>query len=49
MKISLVFLVLLFAVSCGVKGRPQPPNKTPYIGRGEPTFSQSSSQDSDGK
>lgn len=46
MNTSLLLVTLLFVVSCGVKGKPQPPDKTPYIGRGEPTFSTSTSEES---
>lgn len=38
-KYLLVFLVLGFCASCGVKGRPLPPLQSPAIGRGTPTFS----------
>lgn len=45
MKIKIILLIAFFLTSCGVKGRPQPPQKAPPIGRGEPTYSQSTSED----
>lgn len=37
---TLLFLVLSgFFLSCGVKGKPQPPLDPPLLGRGEPSYS----------
>lgn len=35
---AVVVLLLLFVVSCGVKGDPLPPEKPVEIGRGRPTY-----------
>lgn len=33
----LIFLIFPFIISCGVKGKPQPPLESPVLGRGEYT------------
>ncbi len=38
MKFSLLVLCGLIAVSCGVRGKPQPPLEPAQIGRGQPTM-----------
>ena len=35
---AVIVLLLLFVVSCGVKGDPLPPEKPVEIGRGRPTY-----------
>lgn len=43
-RIMLSIAVLSFACGCGVRGRPQPPETPPEIGRGRPTFRRATEQ-----
>ena len=35
----ILFVVVIFLLACGVKGKPQPPITPPLLGRGTPSFS----------
>lgn len=39
MKKIIVVIVVAIISGCGVKGKPLPPQSTPYIGRGEKVYS----------
>ncbi len=38
-KHLIFYCLIVFSLSCGVRGRPQPPKTPAEIGRGQPTFS----------
>lgn len=38
LKTALALVAFFFAVGCGVKGDPLPPERPPELGRGRPTF-----------
>ncbi len=43
-KLILLTIFLLSVPGCGVRGRPQPPETPPEIGRGQPTFRRATEQ-----
>lgn len=45
-KITFIFIFFLSLLGCGVKGSPLPPLNPAPLGRGEPTFKESTSKKS---
>jgi hypothetical protein len=43
-KTLLLISLFVFAIGCGVRGRPTPPTTPPEIGRGQPTFRRATQQ-----
>ena len=41
---SILLIITLFNISCGVKGDPLPPEKPPLLGRGKPTYKEATEE-----
>ena len=44
LKSSILFLLVIASVNCGVKGDPLPPEKPPILGRGQPSFNRAAEE-----